>query len=116
MRKNFSKNDIDESSQQNKDPTVNEAFSKINEEQVNQHAPSSDVAKKIKEWPTISNAQVEQTLSNVGEAKRKEEEGLPVLGPYELENGAVYLGQWKHGRESFIFVFCFVLVLGTKFF
>jgi len=24
-------------------------------------------------------------------------DSLPLLGPYEFENGAVYVGQWKSG-------------------
>ena len=91
-------------------PCVNEDIqSSPKEEKCNEHAPSSEIAKKIEEWPKIKNAQVEQTLKKVGEVDKREKVELPVLGPYELENGAVYWGQWKLGREIF---FCFFLGWG----
>ena len=104
VRKNI-KNEDD-----NKDENeVVPAVASTNEEKMNEHAPSSAVAKKIDEWPKINNAQVEQTLKKVGEIDKREEKGLPVLGPYELENGAVYWGQWKYGRKGFFEFFkgCF---------
>lgn len=33
------------------------------------------------------------------ELKDKDLEKLPTLGPFELENGAIYLGQWKQGSR-----------------
>jgi len=70
------------------------------------HAPSPSWATLIKEEPKYSNPNTEQTLSKVGKfnynCPNLEDSSLPQLGPYELENNAVYIGQWKlgarHGR------------------
>jgi hypothetical protein len=45
-------------------------------------------------------------LENLGQFKYecdpemlKECSDLPTLGPYELEGGAIYIGQWKKGQK-----------------
>ncbi len=88
VRKNKTKNE-EESERKNDDAEA--------EEIKNLHAPSAEFAKKIYELPTITNLNVLEAMKKADGIERREESGLPVLGPYELENGAVYLGQWKYG-------------------
>ena len=62
------------------------------------HAPASSYAKPLDTIPNYSNPNTLATLQVVGDYQyRNDEPGdfdLPFLGPYELENGSVYIGQW----------------------
>jgi hypothetical protein len=83
----------------------------------NEHAPNASQAKlievtltptspfltKIKKMPEITNPNTKLQIQKFGDYKFTKEVGeykdLPYLGPYELENNAVYYGQWKHGLK-----------------
>jgi hypothetical protein len=53
--------------------------------------------------PEITNPNTKLQIQKFGDYKFTKEVGeykdLPYLGPYELENNAVYYGQWKHGLK-----------------
>ena len=71
-------------------------------EEINPHAPNSTFARLIAETPPTNNPNSEHVLNQLGpykytEKHDKETEDLPFLGPYELENEAIYYGQWKKG-------------------
>ena len=67
--------------------------------------------------PEITNPNTKLQLQKFGEYKYSSEVAeyklLPYLGPYELENNAVYYGQWKdglkHGKgkqvQNFVLIF-----------
>ena len=65
------------------------------------HAPSISVAKQIREVPNYNNIAAQSTYDKIGEfnydQNHQEDSHLPKLGPYEFDNGAVYIGQWKQG-------------------
>jgi len=76
---------------------------RYNENNSNVHAPPSSVAKLIDKMPDITNPNTKLQLQKFGEYKYTSEVAeyklLPYLGPYELENNAVYYGQWKDGLK-----------------
>ena len=65
------------------------------------HEPNTSVAKPIKEVPNYNNQAAQATYNKIGEFVYDQDEDddkqLPRLGPYEFENGAVYIGQWRQG-------------------
>ena len=61
---------------------------------------------KAKEVPEIHNPNTKAILEALGPFKYeqdadmlKECSELPSLGPYELDGGAIYIGQWKKGMK-----------------
>jgi hypothetical protein len=68
-----------------------------------EHCPNKTWSKEIAGFPALNNPRTEQVQKRLGyfvlpdSVSLKEFEGLPELGPYELENDSVYLGQWKYG-------------------
>lgn len=73
-----------------------------NEPQASPHAPNSTFAKLISETPPTNNPNSEHVLNQLGpykypDHKDPELDELPFLGPFELENEAIYYGQWKNG-------------------
>ena len=74
----------------------------VNSKSHNVHAPSENVAKPIDELPDYSNANTnitKQKMGNFSYDEQYEEGQYPELGPYQFDNGAIYLGQWKHGNR-----------------
>lgn len=66
------------------------------------HAPKASSATLIDKFPDIANSQVLAAYKKNGPFKftvqqLPEDENLPVLGPYQIENDIVYIGQWKNG-------------------
>ena len=64
-----------------------------------EHAPDIQLAKLIDKMPEPDEPLVKKALSNLGEYLLedhlfKEFEGLPQLGPYLLDTGSIYQGQW----------------------
>ena len=53
--------------------------------------------------PPINNVKVLNTYRKIRsyafKGKDNINNNLPVLGPFELNNGAIYIGQWKHGSR-----------------
>ena len=66
------------------------------------HAPSESVAKPVEEIPDFSNSLTKSTLSHLAKFQcpaYDEDDEYPALGPYQFDNGAIYVGQWKHGNR-----------------
>mmetsp|Transcript_23481 Transcript_23481/g.20409 ORF Transcript_23481/g.20409 Transcript_23481/m.20409 type:complete len:198 (+) Transcript_23481:701-1294(+) len=65
------------------------------------NAPSPNFATLLDSMPNYSNPNTMATLQRIGafdyNNDEPEDNDLPRLGPYELENSAVYIGQWKKG-------------------
>ncbi|CAD8195671.1 unnamed protein product [Paramecium pentaurelia] len=68
----------------------------------NQHAPN-DRVRKIEKVPDFLTDRTRQVLEKLDEfvydQDQEEYKDLPHLGPYEFENGSVYIGQWKNGQR-----------------
>lgn len=62
----------------------------------NKHAPSPNFATYLNTMPNYSNPNTLATLQRIGAFIYDNDEGedatLPTLGPYELENQAIYIG------------------------
>jgi hypothetical protein len=76
-------------------------------QEVNEHAPSSDVAHPTSDFPKSTNPGQERALTNLGVFKFDQDpheiEHLPKLEPYQFtKDGVIYEGQWmlgkRHGR------------------
>ena len=72
-------------------------------EQREQHAPNDPAITLLKEIPSdiISNLKspcypLENFKFDKDDPELKE---LPILGPYHMEKGSIYLGQFKHGKR-----------------
>jgi hypothetical protein len=74
----------------------------------NAHAPPVATARLLQSMPTLNNIRVESTYRKIGRYQfiRKDtiNNSLPVLGPFELNNGAIYIGQWKYGTKYLNFL------------
>ncbi|EGR32220.1 p38 protein, putative, partial [Ichthyophthirius multifiliis] len=72
-------------------------------EQNNPHAPQPSVAIPVQHFPNFQNEKGKKTLIEQGEFIFDEDEqgnsNLPKLGPYQFENGSIYIGQWKEGQR-----------------
>jgi len=76
---------------------------KMDEQKNLQHLPPVSTAKKIEQIPNTLNPVTSKILEKYGPFKYENDEqedlDLPQGGPYELENGAIYIGQWKIGQR-----------------
>ena len=73
--------------------------SSVPENKRQEHAPDFSNAKPITNVPNYLNDNSRTALDRFGEFKyaKEEDKSLPYLEPYESENGAIYIGQWKNG-------------------
>ena len=73
-----------------------------NAAEISKHAPSDKVAKPIEKIPDITNSEAQKLLNRLGKLDIKinqEDAELIELGPYQFENGDIYVGQWKNGKR-----------------
>ncbi|KAL4430533.1 hypothetical protein ABPG74_005458 [Tetrahymena malaccensis] len=67
------------------------------------HSPSQATARRILEVPQYENSSTKKTHERQGpfiyDKDQDEDKNLPFLGPFEFENAAVYIGQWKNGQR-----------------
>lgn len=83
-------------------PVIKGSDHNIQEIQQN-HAPNEEVAKKIDQVPVYDNIATKKSYDKCGEfvydQDTDEDKTLPKLGPYEFDNSAIYVGQWKNGQR-----------------
>jgi len=67
------------------------------------HLPPESEAKLLDKFPGNPNRNTSSSLEQFGEFKfgklEKECEELPTMGPYLMETGMIYIGQWKNGKK-----------------
>ncbi|CAD8174001.1 unnamed protein product [Paramecium octaurelia] len=73
-------------------------------QQIQFHCPNPEDAKQYDKDPFIENDQVRKTLEKLGnyqydEASLSRFHDCIELGPYQFENGAIYVGQWKNHQR-----------------
>lgn len=80
------------------DPTLFSNSNKSTTGYYDSSAPRQD-ARKLDSIPDYSNPYTQETIRKLGpfvyDMDTPEYQKLPELGPYELDNSSVYIGQWK---------------------
>mgnify|MGYP000878675882 FL=1 len=67
------------------------------------HGPAPENAVKISKMPNYITPAIQKIIDSLKpfeyEYDSPEDKTLPLLEPYEVEEGAIYIGQWKNGKK-----------------